>query len=170
MITDNDCDFFSFRQFKVDVPLKTRRNGTLFLYVVMAVDYSSLDWKDFQRDGPTVIQRIPLTEYTIPKQATFNLLNEENPSIAKQSKKKTTTVERPKTHIKTKVFVTIMTDIASMSPQDITPELARMVRVSRKHEFLPMIQSNILKERFQFMLEVTKNTTEIDLELVGLLC
>jgi hypothetical protein len=31
------------------VPLKTRRNGTLYMYAVIALDDSSLDWKEFQR-------------------------------------------------------------------------------------------------------------------------
>lgn len=154
-----------FRNFKVDVPLKVRRNGTLNLYVVLALDDdSSLDWKDFQRDGPTVIQRISLTQYLVPKEATFNLLNEQDPQKLMKAKEILAKM-KPKTHIKTKVFVTILTDKASMSPQDIPPELARFARVSRKHEFLPMVQSNILKERFNYMIEVTKNTTEIDLEV-----
>lgn len=135
------------------------------MYAVLAVDDASLDWKDFQRDGPTVIQRIALTSYEIPKDATFNLLDGDSPANQQLSKKKLKSDQKPKTHIKTKVFVTILTDKCSMSPQDVAPELARMVRVSRKHEFLPMIQSNILKERFSYMTEVTKNTTEIDLEV-----
>lgn len=147
------------------MPLKTRRNGTLNLYVVLALDDdSSLDWKDFQRDGPTVIQRISLTQYLVPKEATFNLLNEQDPQKLLKAKEILAKL-KPKTHIKTKVFVTILTDKASMSPQDIPPELARFARVSRKHEFLPMVQSNILKERFTYMVEVTKNTTEIELEV-----
>lgn len=151
-----------FRKFNVDIPLKTRRNGTLFLYAVLAIDDAALDWKDFQRDGPTVIQRISLTEYAVPKEATFNLLNDENPTV-QDSKKKLK--QKPKTHIKTKIFITMLTDKASMSPQDILPELARLTRVSRNHEFLPMMQNNILKERFSYMIEVTKNTTEIEVEL-----
>lgn len=157
------CFYFHFRSFKVDVPLKTRRNGTLFLYAVLAADDGLLDWKDFQRDGPTVIQRVSLTQFVVPKEATFNLLNEENPSINK--KLKTSQTLKTKTHIKTKVFLTMLTDKSSMSPQDVTPELARLTRVSRKNEFLPMMQSNVLKEKFTYLIEVTRNTTSIDLEL-----
>lgn len=130
---------------------------------MLAVDDESLDWKDFQRDGPTVINRVPLTQYLVPRAATFHLLNDENPNDQK-SKKKILSDLKTKTHIKSKVFVTVMTDRASMSPQDVAPELARMVRVSRKHEFLPMIQSNVLKERFTYLVEVNKNVTEIELE------
>lgn len=158
---NNLKNFFS--HFKIDVPLKTRRNGTLYLYVVLAVDDGSLEWKEFQRDGPTVINRVSLTQYVVPREATFNLLNEENPN-EHESKKKILSDLKTKTHIKTKVFVTVLTDRASMSPQDVAPELARMVRVSRKHEFLPMIQSNVLKERFTYLVEVNKNVTEVDLE------
>lgn len=131
---------------------------------MLALDDESLDWKDFQRDGPTVIQRISLTQYIVPKEATFNLLNDENPNNAQKAKKSAANI-KTKTHIKSKVFVTILTDKSSMSPQDIPPELARLVRVSRKHEFLPMLQSNILKERFNYLIEVTKNTTDVDVEL-----
>lgn len=104
-----------------------------------------------------------MTQYIVPREATFNLLNEENPNEQK-SKKKILSDLKTKTHIKSKVFVTVLTDRASMSPQDVAPELARMVRVSRKHEFLPMIQSNVLKERFTYLVEVNKNITEVDLE------
>lgn len=145
--------------------MKTRRNGTLYLYAVIAVDDEALDWKDFQRDGPTVIQRVSLTQHVVPKAATFNLLNDENPSKDQKLSKTSTSNLKTKTHIKSKVFITMLTDRASMSPQDIAPELARMVRVSRKHEFLPMIQNNVLKERFNHLIEVTKNTTELEIEL-----
>jgi hypothetical protein len=48
-----------YREIKLDVPLKTRRNGTLFMYVVLALDDGKeLGWKEFQRDGPVVIQRV----------------------------------------------------------------------------------------------------------------
>jgi hypothetical protein len=73
---------------------------------------------------------------------------------------------KTKTHIKTKVFITMLTERASLSPQDIqhAPELAKMARMSRKNEFLPMVQANILKERAGYLIEVTRNVTEFDLE------
>lgn len=109
------------------------------MYVVLALDDGSLDWKDFQRDGPTVIQRISLTEYAVPKDALFNLLNDETSKEEKDKlKTKSASIQKPKTHIKTKVFVTILTDKASMSPQDVAPELARLTRVSRKNEFVSL--------------------------------
>lgn len=76
--------------------------------------------------------------------ALFNLLNDESSAEQKEKKKKAIPGnQKPKTHIKTKVFVTILTDKASMSPQDVAPELARMTRVSRKHEFVSFIATFI---------------------------
>ena len=130
----------NFRNFKIDLPLKTRKNGTLYMYAVIALDDGSLEWKEFQRDGPTVIQRIALTEYAVPKDALFNLLNDETVETDKKSKKNSPPNQKPKTHVKTKIFITMLTDKASFSPQDVVPELARITRVTRKSEFLPMIQ------------------------------
>lgn len=48
----------------------------MFLHVILASDNGPVEWKHLQRDGPTVIQRVLLTEYVIPKAATFNLLGE----------------------------------------------------------------------------------------------
>lgn len=61
----------------VSIPAKTRQNGTLYLHVILASDNGPLDWKHLQRDGPTVIQRISLTDYMVPKAATFNLLGDD---------------------------------------------------------------------------------------------
>lgn len=62
----------------VDVPLKTRRNGTLFMQVVVALDSEKdLEWKTLRRDGPTVVYTFPLTEYVVPRPKTFNLLGDQ---------------------------------------------------------------------------------------------
>jgi hypothetical protein len=73
------------------------------------------------------------------KDALFNLLNDESTPEEKEKKAKAAAKAKPKTHIKTKVFVTILTEKASMSPQDVVPELARMTRVSRKNEFVSVL-------------------------------
>lgn len=61
----------------VNIPPKAYRNGTMFLHIVL-VNYfgKPYEWTHLKRDGLTVLQRTPLTEYMIPKPATFNLLNE----------------------------------------------------------------------------------------------
>uniref|UniRef100_U5EWM9 Lipid scramblase CLPTM1L n=1 Tax=Corethrella appendiculata TaxID=1370023 RepID=U5EWM9_9DIPT len=148
----------------LDIPAKTRNNGTLFLHVVFADDdKSEIEWKQLQRDGPTVIQRIKLTEYMIPNAATFKLLKKVE-TITNDNTKAKLTKGKPTSHFKSKIFVSILTDQISMSQQDIPPEIGRFIRVSHKHEFLPIIQNDFLKTRLVDLVEITKNSTKHQLE------
>uniref|UniRef100_A0A336M480 Lipid scramblase CLPTM1L n=1 Tax=Culicoides sonorensis TaxID=179676 RepID=A0A336M480_CULSO len=151
------------RNVDIDIPLKTRRNSTLFLHAVLALDDGKdLDWRQLKRDGPTVLQRIALTTYMIPRAATFNLLSDtETPS---NNKKPTIKNVKPVTHITKKAHITILTDLISMSQEDIPPEMAQLIRVSYKKEFLPIIQNDFLRTRLADFEEVTKNTTKITLD------
>lgn len=65
-------------EYDIKVPASTQKNGTLYLMVVLALDDGVVEWKHLQRDGPTVIQRIALTEYAVPKAETYNLLKSDN--------------------------------------------------------------------------------------------
>lgn len=133
------------------------------MYVVFALDDGSLEWNEFQRDGPTVIQRVPLTEYMVPKEATFNLLEGESQLKANNKPQNTQSI-KPVTHYKKKIYVSVMTDHTSVSRNDIPPELAHLIRVSIKGEFLPIIQNDVLKMRLNDLEQLTKNVTEYDLE------
>lgn len=64
------------KEYEVKVPAKTRRNGTLNLQVVLALEGEPLEWKTLKRDGPTVIHSLSITEYMIPKAKAFNLLGD----------------------------------------------------------------------------------------------
>jgi Cleft lip and palate transmembrane protein 1 (CLPTM1) len=129
------------------------------LHSVLADNSGELDWKQLKRDGPTVVQRIALTEYAIPALASFNLLGD-SPNTKESSKQN---LQNPVTHFKTKAFISILTDDISMSQRDIPPELARLLRANRKHEFLPIIQNDFLRTRLTDLLEVTKATKKATL-------
>lgn len=143
----------------VKVPLKTRRNGTLYMHAVLALDDGKdVDWRHLQRDGPTVIHRMQLTEHMVPQAATFNLLGE------KAGSSKPSQTVKPVTHIKKKVYLTLLTDSKiEMSQNDIPPEMARLVRVTYKNEFLPILQNDFLKTRMNDFEEVTKDLTNFTL-------
>lgn len=60
------------------IPAQTRRNGSMHLHVVVAqAGGPTLTWSTMKRDGPTVVQRISLTDYALPKATLFNLIGEE---------------------------------------------------------------------------------------------
>lgn len=132
------------------------------MYVVLAKDDGKpVEWKEFQRDGPTVIQRVPITEYLVPKEATFNLLGEIEPDLTKPS---TITLRKPVAHYKNKIHVAILTDNLSMGQKDMPPELAHHIRVTPTKKFLPILYNDVLKCRMRDLEEITKNTTTVNLE------
>lgn len=115
--------FFSSK-INIDIPAKTRRNGTLFLHVILANDNGPVNWKNLQRDGPTVIQRVLLTEYMVPKPKAFNLIGDGKNPGAKSNRPSA----KPVTHFKTKLYVSILSDFVSMAVDDIPPEMAKLIR------------------------------------------
>lgn len=142
----------------VDLPAKTRRNGTLFLHVILADNDGPLDWRRLQRDGPTVIQRIALTDYMVPKAKAFNLLGDDDDTASRRVTDEPASAAAPKrrpvTHFKTHIYVSILSDYVSMSVADIPPELAQLIRVNRANEFLPIVQNDFLKTRLADLVEV----------------
>lgn len=64
------------KDYEIQVPAKTRRNGTLHMQVVLSLQGQPLEWKTLKRDGPTVIHSLSVTEYMVPKAEAFNLLGE----------------------------------------------------------------------------------------------
>lgn len=146
----------SSRQLEVDIPAATRRNGTMFLHIVLVNDLGKFEWHHLNREGITVVQRIPLTEYIVPKAATFNLLSSNDVSELDgfdhtiwhhqynnlifflplltffQSESDTTTRKStsltPVSHWKSKLFTTMLTDEFSVSQSDIPPEMGRLIR------------------------------------------
>lgn len=154
-------DYYSSqkRSFLIDIPSKTRRNGTLFLHVVLMKDGENVEWKSISSDGPTVIQKICLTEYDVPK-TTFHLLEQ-----SEQKSHQNEIFPNPVSHIRTKIFLNIMTEHFEMSAADVPPELASQIRINYKNQFLPILLVDFLKTRHHDLQEITPKMENITLEL-----
>lgn len=61
--------------YRIDLPERTRRNGSLYMHVVLAQEGEPLAWKSLRRDGPTIIHTMRITDYMEPKSKGFNLLH-----------------------------------------------------------------------------------------------
>ncbi|XP_016924194.2 lipid scramblase CLPTM1L [Drosophila suzukii] len=151
--------------FELDVPLKTRRNGSLYFHVVVALEGEPLEWRSLRRDGPTVVHTMSLTDYMVPRAEAFNLLGESDKgaSAAVQEKGKksgSASSGRPSTHIRSNVYVTLLTDLFSVSQADVPPELAPLIRVNRMQQILPILQTDTFNTRLKDLVPVTRNTTE----------
>ncbi|XP_017030604.1 lipid scramblase CLPTM1L [Drosophila kikkawai] len=152
--------------FELEIPLKTRRNGSLYFHVVLALEGEPLEWRSLRRDGPTVVHTLSLTDYMVPKAEAFNLLGESSSATNEKSKetKGKTGVPvksgRPSTHIRSNVYVTLLTDLFSVSQEDVPPELAPLIRVNRMQQILPILQTDTFNTRLKDLVPVTRNTTE----------
>ena len=60
----------------IPLPLKTRRNGTLFLHVFLTKKSYGGDWNTALNDQTTTYAAAQVTQYQIPIQHTFNLLRD----------------------------------------------------------------------------------------------
>lgn len=136
----------------------------MFLHVVLALDGKSVDWKSLQRDGPTVIQRIKVTDYMIPRSLTFSLLGDYSTNSTTPKPATSRESLKPVVHFRTKIFVSILTDLFSFSQESVPPELARLMRINKNHEFLPIIQNDFLKSRLVDLVQIEKNMTKIPIE------
>lgn len=148
--------------FELDVPLKTRRNGTLYLHVVVALEGEPLEWRTLRRDGPTVMHTLSLCEYLVPKAEAFNLLSESEQTANNVAKidQKEVPAGQPRTHIRSKVYVNLLTDLISISQADVPAEMAQLIRVNRMQQILPILQTDTFNTRLKDLVPVTKNTTE----------
>ncbi|KAH8265137.1 hypothetical protein KR044_001563 [Drosophila immigrans] len=149
--------------FEVNVPLKTRRNGTLHLHVVLALDGEPLEWRTLRRDGPTVVHTLSLCDYMVPRAEAFNLLSESEatkPSKPVKKKSSGSGGNLPTTHIRSDVYVSLLTDLFSVSQSDVPPEMAQLIRINRKQQILPILQTDTFNTRLKHLVPVTRNTTE----------
>ncbi|KAH8419784.1 hypothetical protein KR009_002474, partial [Drosophila setifemur] len=149
--------------FELEIPLKTRRNGSLYFHVVLALEGEPLEWRSLRRDGPTVIHTLSLTDYMIPRAEAFNLLGESDSRERfnlQEKAKKTGSLQRPSTHIRSNVFVMLLTDLFSVSQADVPPEMAPLIRVNRVQQILPILQTDTFNTRLKDLVPVTRNTTE----------
>ncbi|XP_067635130.1 lipid scramblase CLPTM1L isoform X2 [Eurosta solidaginis] len=160
------------KEFQIDVPLRTRRNGSLYLQVVLALKGEPLEWKTLRRDGPTVIHTTRLTEYIEPRIEAFNLLGDKKETNAnvnnnkgqfKSSAKINVKSVRPVTHILSQVHVNLLTDNISLSQSDVPPEMARLIQINRNHQIMPILKTDFFNTRQRNLVQVTKNTTEFNI-------
>lgn len=70
-----------FRNIEIEIPPQTRANGTLFLHLVLVNDHGPFEWRHLKREGLTIMQRVSLTDYIVPRAATFNLLGSNEVNI-----------------------------------------------------------------------------------------
>lgn len=144
------------RDFTLDIPTETRRNGTLFLHLfLLPRSKRVLQWNDASEAKDRVYTRVPMTQYLVPASATYQLLTG---SISERK-------IRPVTHIKSQVYMNILTSITSFPQRGIPAELQPLLSLSSRGEFLPIVHYDILNDRIRNLKEVDRNMSSIEMKL-----
>lgn len=140
----------------MDITLTARNNGSIVIHSVLVPSKSNLKEIYFQnlvnvRDSAYV--KAKLSKYAIPVSATFNLLKETS---------KTTQVIKSVTHLKSRYGITMCTQYLNLPHSNIPIEIIPLMRINSKHEFLPIVEPDILNMRLKDLIEITPETRKLN--------
>ncbi|KAI4477296.1 hypothetical protein M0804_012886 [Polistes exclamans] len=147
----------------IDLPRKTKQNGTLFLHVIMVPIFHKQvkSFKELQKDLLMAYTTIKLTQYSVPEAEVFNLLGERD--VSERTKKK---YVHPVTHIKSKVTFTIMTEDIKFPTDGVPMELIHDLRIINGNKFLPIINYDFLQTRHRDLLQISPQNKTVNVFLM----
>ncbi|KAG7207721.1 hypothetical protein KM043_009337 [Ampulex compressa] len=160
--TTPNFDYAQAHNFPVtlDIPEKTRQNGTLFLHIFL-VPYSKRHVKtinELQTNPLAAYTSIEMTRYVTPEAEVYNLLDDKK----LDTRKKRVNVMRAVTHIKSKVTFTVMTDDIKLPLYSSQMEHANPLRNIYRNTFLPIINCDFLQTRHHDLVRITPNNNTIN--------
>ncbi|XP_008204227.1 cleft lip and palate transmembrane protein 1-like protein [Nasonia vitripennis] len=141
----------------IDIPYKTRQNGSLFLHIILSPQFFNPDgvFSKFVDDIQTVHTIVRFNEFVVPQAETFNLLGDDENYGGKKQKKKST-MHQPVSHIKSRLTFTIMTDDIKLPINDFPIELSNTAKITQDRKFLPLVHYNFLYTRFKDLVKITQ--------------
>ncbi|KAL6436212.1 hypothetical protein ACFW04_004653 [Cataglyphis niger] len=146
------------------IPRETRRNGTLFLHIILVPTFAKQDrsFIELQKDIFTSYTTIKMTQYMIPEAEAFKLLGKRNSSVKKANE----IAIHPVSHIKSRVTFTIMTDNIILPIYNMPAELVNHIKIIAKQTFLPIVNYDFLQTRHRDLQRITlqNNTMDVMIE------
>lgn len=76
---DIDPESTFTKEINIPIPLKTRKNGTLFFHVFLAKKSHENDWTTALQDPTTSYAATSISVYQLPMQESFNLIRDKEP-------------------------------------------------------------------------------------------
>ncbi|KZC06952.1 PREDICTED: cleft lip and palate transmembrane protein 1-like protein [Dufourea novaeangliae] len=147
----------------LNVPRKTRNNGTLFLHFF--IEPSSNKHResimDVEKDPYISYTAIEMTQYVIPKAEAINLLGEKDSN----AKKKKETFLHPVTHIKSRITFTIMTDDIKLPVHNVPAELIHHLKIVQGRTFLPIVKNDFLQTRHSDLVRLMPHNNTVNMTL-----
>ncbi|XP_053982222.1 lipid scramblase CLPTM1L [Hylaeus volcanicus] len=147
----------------LNIPRRTRNNGTLFLHVILAPSSKRYGKSiiDIQKDPYVSYIAIKLTEYVIPEAEAFKLLGEKDAD----TKKKKEDFTHPVTHIKSRVTFVVMTDDVELPVNKVPMELVNHLKIIHGRTFLPIINNDFLQTRHRDLVKITPRNNTVNITL-----
>ncbi|XP_031850265.1 lipid scramblase CLPTM1L [Nomia melanderi] len=147
----------------LNVPRRTRNNGTLFLHIVVAPSSKrySKSIIDMQKDPYTSYTAIQMTEYIIPEAEAFNLLGDK----VINEQRKIDSFMHPVTHIKSITSFRIMTDNVQLSAHAIPLELVHHLKLIQGRKFLPIVKNDFVQSRYSDLVRITPKNDTVNITL-----
>ncbi|MCL4128364.1 UNVERIFIED_CONTAM: hypothetical protein GTU68_059357 [Idotea baltica] len=94
------------KNFNIDLPLKVRSNGTMFLHLFLtSPKVDPKKWSNVLDEPLSVYASVPLTRFQVPDAKSFNLLGESDAEKAKSSPSKA----RPVSHFASQIVFNVLT-------------------------------------------------------------
>ncbi|KYN05754.1 Cleft lip and palate transmembrane protein 1-like protein [Cyphomyrmex costatus] len=146
------------------VPNETRRNGTLFLHVLLVPSFIKQDrtFVELLNVIFTSYTAIEMTQYIVSEAEAFNLIINRKMEEANNQ-----IVIHPVSHMKSRVTFTIMTDNIMLPRYGIPAELINHIKIIHEQQiFLPIVNYDFLRTRYRDLQRIIpqNNTMNITVE------
>ncbi|XP_029647877.1 cleft lip and palate transmembrane protein 1-like protein [Octopus sinensis] len=138
----------------VTLPLKTRRNGTLYGHI-----FFFLRGRDPFLDKHTVHTQVPLTSYSLPESKVVNLLTDKTPNASVELNQK------PVSHWRSKITINVVQEDLSLNRNAIPGELYRYIKFSPEGFYLPIVFIDELSNRLSDLQIINTTTRTMSLKV-----
>ncbi|OWF50337.1 cleft lip and palate transmembrane protein 1-like protein [Mizuhopecten yessoensis] len=141
------------KEFNVSMPLKTRRNGTLYIHV-----FVHPKGDDPFNSTYSVHTHVPMTTYSLPQAEFFSLLGDrnENESLDRNT---------PISHWRKKLFVTLVTDPLAIDMHAIPADIYKFISLAPNGRYLPIVYIDHISFRVRDLLPINRSSITMPLSI-----
>ncbi len=157
------------RKLKVPLTKGAKKNGTMYLAVFSAPfrekQNPEKDWLKIIEGKDVTYTLVPLTQHHVPEAETFNLLGSSDDKASDKKTENARRSEKPVTHVRSKLTVSMMADPVNMPTNEIPGELYYLMRkTDNGKQYLPIVYVDELSLRLRDLVVVNATDTEAEVE------
>lgn len=143
---------------QVPLPLKTRRNGTLFIHVFLSKRSYGSNWYDAIDDPSTTYTATSFTEYQLPQAETFKLLQEKQHDSNDNARKQDGKVI---THLRSKLIINALDYKEPLPRKNLPIDISQVLSFGPNGRYLPVLHIDLLASRLEDLMPVNMSVSEL---------